>query len=79
MGPTSKGKTSTDHIRSFNVAVHELKTKKHSDKVMADVEKVLTILSKITDMSVFEPSSPGVSDLLVNCQVIIFLSNLKCV
>lgn len=71
MGPTSKGKTSTDHIRSFNVAVHELKTKKHSDKVMADVEKVLMILSKITDMSAFEPGSPGVSDLLINCQFLL--------
>ena len=70
MGPTSKGKTSLDHIRAFNVAVQEYKLR-HSDKSLADIEKLLVILGKMTDMAVFQPSSNGSSDLLVNCKYLL--------
>ena len=62
----SKGKTSLD-ICAFNVAVQEYKLR-HSDKSLADIEKLLVILGKMTDMAVFQPTSNRSSDLLVNCK-----------
>ena len=59
-----------EDIRAFNVAVQEYKLR-HSDKSLADIEKLLVILSKMTDLAVFQPTSNGSSDLLVNCKYLL--------
>jgi hypothetical protein len=52
MAPPSKGlKTSSaDHIRAFNVAAAEYKALA-SERTLADLEKILAVLTKITDVS----------------------------
>jgi hypothetical protein len=52
MAPPSKGlKTSSaDHIRAFNVAAAEYKALS-SERTLADLEKILAVLTKITDVS----------------------------
>jgi hypothetical protein len=53
MAPPSKSKitsSAADHIRAFNVAAVAYKTQP-SERALADVEKILAVLSKITDVS----------------------------
>jgi hypothetical protein len=63
MAPPSKGRTTAatssfvDHIRAFNVSVAELRIQQansgsnSSSKALPDLEKILPVLSKITDTS----------------------------
>ena len=69
MAPASKGKVGTDHVKAFNVAVAEWKAKP-SDKVLTELDRILAVLSKISDGSVFCSRKPEVLTLLMNCQLV---------
>ena len=58
MAPASKGKVASDHVKSFNVTVTEYKSKA-CEKALAEIDKILAVLSKISDSSVFSPSNPA--------------------
>jgi len=70
MAPASKGKVASDHVKAFNVAVTEYKSKA-CEKALAEIDKILAVLSKISDSSVFSPSNPDAFSLLLNCQYLL--------
>jgi len=70
MAPSSKGKVATDHVKAFNVAVSDYKAKS-CEKTLAEVDKILSVLSKISDSAVFSPSNPDAFSLLLNCQYLL--------
>ena len=59
MAPVSKGKVGLDHVKAFNVAVTEWKCQR-SEKVLGEVERILAVLCKISDLSVFSSKNPEV-------------------
>ena len=70
MAPVSKGKVGTDHVKAFNVAVAEWKSKP-SEKILSELDRILAVLSKISDASVFSSRKPEVLSLLINCQLVL--------
>eukprot|EP00090_Calanus_glacialis_P002035 TRINITY_DN11524_c0_g1_i1.p1 TRINITY_DN11524_c0_g1~~TRINITY_DN11524_c0_g1_i1.p1 ORF type:complete len:825 (+),score=377.38 TRINITY_DN11524_c0_g1_i1:53-2527(+) len=70
MAPSSKGKVASDHVKAFNVAVAEYKAKA-CEKALAEVDKILAVLVKISDSSVFSPSNSDAFSLLLNCQYLL--------
>ena len=70
MAPVSKGKVGSDHIVAFNVAVTEWKSKR-TEKVMAELDRILSVLSKISDHSVFSTKKPEVMTFMINCQLLL--------
>ena len=70
MAPASKGKVGSDHVKAFNVAVAEWKAKP-SDKVLTELDRILAVLSKISDVSVFSSRKAEVLSLLMNCQLVL--------
>eukprot|EP00092_Neocalanus_flemingeri_P107418 GFUD01137871.1.p1 GENE.GFUD01137871.1~~GFUD01137871.1.p1 ORF type:complete len:824 (-),score=300.44 GFUD01137871.1:355-2826(-) len=70
MAPSSKGKVASDHVKAFNVAVTEYKSKA-CEKALAEIDKILAVLAKISDSSIFSPSQPDAFSLLLNCQYLL--------
>ena len=67
MAPHRQGKVALDNVSAFNVTVTEYKLKP-SDKQLAEIDKILGVLSKITDFSSLTASSgQDVGLLYVNC------------
>jgi len=76
MAPSSKGKVATDHVKAFNVAATEFKSKA-SEKSLVEIDKILAVLSKISDAAVFSPSKPEAFQLLMNCQYLLSYLDYK--
>jgi len=70
MAPNSKGKVAVDHVKAFNVAVTEYKAKT-CEKGLAEIDRILAVLTKISDPAVFSPSNPEAFSLLLNCQYLL--------
>jgi len=70
MAPSSKGKIALDHVKAFNVAVSEYKIKA-CEKALAEIERILAVLLKISDIHVFSPSGSDAFNLLLNCQYLL--------
>ena len=70
MAPASKGKVGTDHVKAFNVAAAEWKSKP-SEKILAELDRILVVLSKISDPSVFSSRNSEVLSMLMNCQLLL--------
>jgi len=70
MAPNSKGKVAVDHVKAFNVAVTEYKAKS-CEKGLAEIDRILAVLAKISDATVFSPSNPQAFSLLLNCQYLL--------
>ena len=70
MAPASKGKVGTDHVKAFNVAVAEWKSKP-SEKILTELDRILAVLAKTSDPSVFCIRKPEVLSLLINCQLVV--------
>ena len=66
MAPHRQGKVAMDNINAFNIAVTEYKIK-HCDKTLAEIEKILSVLSKVSDVTGCEDSLL----LLINCQYLV--------
>lgn len=70
MAPNSKGKVAADHVKAFNVAVTEYKTKA-CEKALAEIDRILAVLAKISDPTIFSPSNTEAFSLLLNCQYLL--------
>jgi len=70
MAPSSKGKVASDHVKAFNVAITEYKSKA-CEKALAEIDRILAVLAKISDPSVFSPSNSDAFSLLLNCQYLL--------
>jgi len=70
MAPSSKGKVALDHVKAFNVAVTEYKAKA-CEKGLAEIDRILAVLAKISDASVFSPTHSDAFSLLLNCQYLL--------
>lgn len=66
MAPASKGKSQTDHVKAFNDLAAAYKARQ-SDKLLSDMDKVLAVLAKVSDVSVFEPGRQEALALLLHC------------
>ena len=66
-----------DHIRAFNVAVSDYRLKP-SEKGLNEVEKILGVLSSVSNTSVFSPSSSETVSLLVHCRHLLDSLDQKC-
>ena len=69
MAPYRQGKVALDNINAFNISVTEYKLK-HCDKTLAEIEKILTVLSKITDLSSVSGSNDQLQ-LYINCHYLV--------
>ena len=70
MAPRSQGKVALDNVHAFNIAVTEYKIKT-CEKTLAEIEKILTVLSKITDFSSVTSSGSDLLRLLINCHYLV--------
>ena len=70
MAPSSKGKVASDHVKAFNVAITEYKSKA-CEKALAEIDRILAVLAKISDPFVFSPSNSDAFSLLLNCQYLL--------
>jgi hypothetical protein len=66
MAPASKGKSQTDHVEAFNDLAAAYKARQ-SDKLLSEMDKVLAVLGKVSDVSVFEPGRQEGLALLLHC------------
>ena len=70
MAPSSKGKSQAEHVNTFNSLVSAYKVKP-TDKMLSDLEKVVAVLSKVSDLSVFDPKQKEGLNMLLHCQYLI--------
>ena len=65
MAPSSKGKSQAEHVNTFNSLVSAYKVKP-TDKMLSELDKVVVVLSKVSDLSVFDPKQKeGLNMLLL--------------
>ena len=77
MAPHRQGKVALDNVGAFNVTVTEYKLKP-SEKQLAEIDKILGVLSKITDFSSLTASSgQDASQLYVNCHHLLSTLEVK--
>ena len=77
MAPHRQGKVALDNVSAFNVSVTEYKLKQ-CEKQLADIDKILGVLSKITDFSSLTANSgPDTSLLYVNCHYLLSTLDAK--
>ena len=50
MAPSSKGKSQAEHVNTFNSLVSAYKVKP-TDKMLSELDKVVVVLSKVSDLS----------------------------
>ena len=70
MAPHRQGKVALDNVNAFNVAVTEYKIKP-CDRSLADIDKILSVLSKISDASSLLSSGSDSLMLMINCQFLV--------
>ena len=70
MAPSSKGKSQAEHVNTFNSLVSAYKVKP-TDKMLSDLEKVVAVLSKVSDLSVFDPKQKEGLNMLLHSQYLI--------
>ena len=69
MAPSSKGKSQAEHVNTFNSLVSAYKVKP-TDKMLSELEKVV-VLSKVSDLSVFDPKQKEGLNMLLHSQYLI--------
>ena len=70
MAPSSKGKSQAEHVDTFNSLVTAHKAKP-TDKLLSELEKVVSVLSKVSDTSVFDPKQKAGLAMLLHSQHLI--------
>ena len=70
MAPSSKGKSQAEHVNTFNSLVSAYKVKP-TDKMLSELEKVVVVLSKVSDLTVFDPKQKEGLDMLLHSQYLI--------
>jgi len=70
MAPSSKGKSQAEHVDTFNSLVTAYKAKP-TDKLLSELEKVVSVLSKVSDTSVFDPKQKAGLAMLLHSQHLI--------
>ena len=70
MAPSSKGKSQAEHVNTFNSLVAAYKVKP-TDKMLSDLEKIVLVLSKVSDLSVFDPKQKEGLNMLLHSQYLI--------
>ena len=70
MAPSSKGKSQAEHVNTFNSLVSAYKVKP-TDKMLSELEKVVVVLSKVSDLSVFDPKQKEGLNMLLHSQYLI--------
>ena len=70
MAPSSKGKSQAEHVNTFNSLVSAYKVKP-TDKMLSELEKVVVVLSKVSDISVFDPKQKEGLNMLLHSQYLI--------
>jgi len=71
-----KGKNAVDQVKAYNIAINEY-LKEKSEKHLAEVEKVLTVLTQITNNDMWDLKSPDVTSLVVNSVQLLSLLDYK--
>ena len=70
MAPSSKGKSQAEHVNTFNSLVSAYKAKP-TDKMLSELDKVVVVLSKVSDLSVFDPNQKEGLHMLLHSQYLI--------
>ena len=70
MAPSSKGKSQAEHVNTFNSLVSAYKVKP-TDKMLSELDKVVVVLSKVSDLSVFDPKQKEGLNMLLHSQYLI--------
>ena len=70
MAPSSKGKSQAEHVNTFNSLVSAYKVKP-TDKMLSELEKVVVVLSKVSDLTVFDPKEKEGLNMLLHSQYLI--------
>jgi len=70
MAPSSKGKSQAEHVNTYNSLVCAYKVKP-TDKLLSELEKVVVVLSKVSDLSVFDPKQKEGLNMLLHSQYLI--------
>ena len=70
MAPSSKGKSQAEHVNTFNSLVSAYKVKP-TDKMLSELEKVVVVLSKVSDLTVFDPKQKEGLNMLLHSQYLI--------
>ena len=70
MAPSSKGKSQAEHVNTFNSLVSAYKVKP-TDKMLSELDKVVVVLSKVSDLSVFDPNQKEGLNMLLHSQYLI--------
>ena len=76
MAPSKKGKVASDHVKAFNVAITETKSKACGE-TLAENDRTLAVLTKISDPSVFSHSNLDAFSWLRNCQYLVSYLDYK--
>ena len=70
MAPSSKGKSQAEHVNTFNSLVAAYKVKP-TEKMLSDLEKIVPVLSKVSDVSVFDPKQKEGLNMFLHSQHLI--------
>ena len=70
MAPSSKGKSQAEHVNTFNSLVSAYRVKP-TDKMLSELEKVVVVLSKVSDLTVFDPKQKEGLNMLLHSQYLI--------
>ena len=70
MAPSSKGKSQAEHVNTFNSLVSAYKVKP-TDKMLSELDKVVVVLSKVSDLSVFDPKQKEGLNMILHSQYLI--------
>ena len=66
MAPASKGKSQGEHLATFNSLAAAYRARP-TDKLLQEMEKVVAVLAKVSDMSLFHPGRKEGLQLLLHC------------
>jgi len=66
MAPASKGKSQADHLATFNSLAAAYRARP-TDKLLQEMEKVVAVLAKVSDMALFHPGRKEGLQLLLHC------------
>ena len=67
MAPKTAGKSQSDHVKAFNLLVASYRARP-SDKLLSELDKMLAVLAKISDTSVFQAGQKEGFSFLLHCQ-----------